>query len=199
MSGKLTMFIGPMYSGKTSALLSMVEIYNIGKKNFKVYKPSVDNRYSDDHIVSHTGQKYPATNVPNVKVLLEDFNKESKDLAAVFIDEIHFFNDDLIEVVQSIIINDVDVFCSGLDMSFKHRPFETTIKLMGIADEIVKNKAVCNICGEYKAVVTHKINNESENELEVGGREKYIAVCRDCYLKLNPKFSKKYSKDNLKD
>ncbi|MDK2950623.1 MAG: thymidine kinase [Kosmotogales bacterium] len=194
MSGKLTMFIGPMYSGKTSSLLSMVEVYNLGKKNFKVYKPAADNRYSSDHIVSHTGQKYPAINVPDVKVLFDDFSKESKDLTAVFIDEIHFFDEGLVDVVQSIILSGVDVYCSGLDMSFKHRPFETTIKLMGIADEIVKNKAVCNICGEYKAVVTHKINN-NDDELEVGGREKYIAVCRDCYVKLNPDFGKKYRKD----
>lgn len=79
----------------------------------------------------------------------------------------------------------VDVFCVGLDMSYKHRPFQTTASLMAIADEVIKKKAVCHVCGEYKAVVSHKTVNNSGSEIDVGGMEKYIAVCRECYLKLN--------------
>ena len=63
MAGKLTVVVGPMYSGKTSTLLSMVEIYTLGRKNIKVFKPLIDNRYSTDHVVSHTGQKVLAVNV----------------------------------------------------------------------------------------------------------------------------------------
>ncbi|ACR80151.1 MULTISPECIES: thymidine kinase [Kosmotoga] len=185
MIGKLTLIVGPMYSGKTSELLSLVEIYSLGKKKYLVFKPEIDTRYSVDHVVSHTGQKVPAITIPSASKLLEKFDDINEKLDAIFIDEVHFFDIDIIDVIKKIILKGVDVFCVGLDMSYKHRPFQTTASLMAIADEVIKKKAVCHVCGEYKAVVSHKTVNNSGSEIDVGGMEKYIAVCRECYLKLN--------------
>jgi thymidine kinase len=56
---------------------------------------------------------------------------------------------------------------------------------MGIADEVKKRKAVCSVCGEYNAVLSHRIKENGESEIDIGGFEKYVAVCRDCYEKLN--------------
>lgn len=185
MIGKLTLIVGPMYSGKTSELLSLVEIYSLGRKKYLVFKPEIDTRYSVDHVVSHTGQKVPAITVPGSGGLLEKFESVNEKLDAIFVDEVHFFDADIVDAVKKIILDGVDVFCVGLDMSYKHRPFKTTASLMAIADEVIKKKAVCHVCGEYKAVVSHKITDNSESEIDVGGMEKYIAVCRECYLKLN--------------
>lgn len=74
MIGKLTLIVGPMYSGKTSELLSLVEIYSLGKKKYLVFKPEIDTRYSVDHVVSHTGQKVPAITIPSASKLLEKFD-----------------------------------------------------------------------------------------------------------------------------
>jgi len=187
MAGKLTVVVGPMYSGKTSTLLSVVEIYTLGRKNVKVFKPLIDNRYSTDHVVSHTGQKVPAVNVKNSAEVMMAVEAESGRLDAVFVDEVNFFDPELLEVVQQIIFDGIDVFCVGLDMSYKHRPFAITASLMAIADEVVKKKAVCHVCGEYNATVTHRTSNHIDSEIDVGGMDKYIAVCRDCYKKLNSK------------
>ncbi|HHF08402.1 MAG: thymidine kinase [Thermotogae bacterium] len=188
MSGKLTVIVGPMYSGKTTELLSLIEIYALGKKNYLVFKPAIDVRYSEEHIVSHTGLKAPATNVKGSDELHKIFKKHGEPLDAIFIDEIHFFDENIIKVIEKIIYSGVNVFCVGLDMSYKHRPFNTTAQIMGIADEVIKKKAVCHICGEYKAVVSYRKVEETESEIDVGGMEKYIAVCRDCYNKLTGRF-----------
>lgn len=185
MSGKLTVVVGPMYSGKTSTLLSMVEIYTLGKKRIRVFKPIIDTRYSSNHVVSHSGQMAEAINVNDSSKIEEIVSRESEKLDAIFIDETNFFDQGLLEVVQKMIFGGIDVFCVGLDLSYKHRPFAVTANLMAAADEVIKKKAVCHICGEYNATVTHRISGAIDTEIDVGGMEKYIAVCRDCYMKLN--------------
>ncbi|CCU85547.1 MULTISPECIES: thymidine kinase [Mesotoga] len=187
MSGKLTVVVGPMYSGKTSTLLSMIEIYTLGKKRIKVFKPVIDDRYSSDHVVSHSGQMAEAINVYDSSEIKEIVSKEKGRLDAIFIDEINFFDENLLRIVEEIIFSGVDVFCVGLDLSYKHRPFAVTANLMAAADEVIKKKAVCHICGEYNATVTHRISGPTDSEIDIGGMEKYIAVCRDCYKKLNAK------------
>ncbi|OAA31379.1 thymidine kinase [Kosmotoga arenicorallina S304] len=188
MSGKLTVIVGPMYSGKTTELLSLIEIYALGKKNYLVFKPSIDIRYSEEHIVSHTGLKAPAIKVTSSDELRKTFAEHAGQLDAIFIDEIHFFDENIVQIIEEIIYSGVNVFCVGLDMSYKHRPFKTTVQIMGIADEVIKKKAVCHICGEYKAVVSYRKVDDTESEIDVGGMEKYIAVCRDCYNKLTGRF-----------
>ncbi|HAY98652.1 MAG TPA: thymidine kinase [Mesotoga sp.] len=185
MSGKLTVVAGPMYSGKTSTLLSMIEIYTLGRKRIKVFKPIIDNRYSSNHVVSHSGQMAEAINVEDSSKIREIVSLEKEKLDAIFIDETNFFDQSLLEVVEEIVFSGIDVFCVGLDLSFKHRPFTVTASLMAAADEVVKKKAVCHRCGEYNATVTHRISGSINSEIDVGGMEKYIAVCRDCYRELN--------------
>ncbi len=180
MAGKLVLIVGPMYSGKTTELLSFVEIYKLGKKRIMVFKPSLDFRYGTSVVKTHTGLEVEAMSVESPKQILDlAFGK----VDAVFIDEVQFFDKDLFKIVRYLIDSNIDVFCSGLDMTFKQNPFETTTLLMAIANEVIKKKAVCEICREYNANLTYKLT-EGEQEIDIGGKEKYIAVCRDCYNKL---------------
>ncbi|AEH50531.1 thymidine kinase [Pseudothermotoga thermarum] len=181
MAGKLTMIVGPMYSGKTTELLSFVEIYKLGRKKFKVFKPAIDDRYGKSLVKTHTGLEVEAIAVEGSKDIV---NLLEEKIDAVFIDEVQFFDKDLVRIVKQLIDSNVDVFCAGLDMTFKQNPFETTAALMAIADEVIKKKAVCEVCGEYKANLTYKVTEE-EKEIDIGGKEKYIAVCRDCYNNLS--------------
>lgn len=181
MAGKLTLIVGPMYSGKTTELLSYVEIYRLGKKKTVVFKPSLDNRYGISVVKTHAGLEVEA-------IALERAQDVPKYVVhpvdAVFVDEVQFFDKDLVRIVKDFLDNNVNVFCAGLDMTFKQNPFETTILLMALANEIIKKRAVCNVCGEYNATLTYKLVQD-DAEIDVGGKEKYIAVCRDCYNKLS--------------
>lgn len=180
MSGKLTVIVGPMYSGKTTELLTYVEIYRLGNKKIKLFKPSIDDRYGSSLVKTHSGmseQAYPVDTIDDIRNCL------FSDADAVFIDEAQFFTKNLIDIVKSLLDKGIDVFCAGLDMTFKQNPFETTSALMALADEIIKKRAVCQICGEYNATLSYKTTPD-QSEIDVGGAEKYMAVCRDCYNKL---------------
>lgn len=177
MSGKLTVITGPMYSGKTTELLSFVEIYRLGRKKVAVFKPKIDNRYHSTKIVSHSGDGVEAFTVERPEEIWKYIDEETR---GVFVDEVQFFSRDLFDVVRELLNRGIDVFCAGLDLTHKQNPFETTAMLLSLADTVIKKKAVCQRCGEYSATLTLKIAG-GEEEIDVGGQEKYIAVCRDCY------------------
>lgn len=177
MSGKLTIIVGPMYSGKTTELLSFLEIYKLGRKKTLLFKPALDVRYGVDVVRTHSGLEAQAVSVERSKNMLPHL-KEKVD--AVFIDEVQFFDKDLVRIVRKLLDENVNVFCAGLDMTFKQNPFETTMLLLALADEVIKKKAVCHLCGEHNATLSYKIS-DGDAEIDVGGKEKYIAVCRDCY------------------
>lgn len=179
--GHFTLIAGPMYSGKTSELISFVEIYTLGRKPVKVFKPVLDDRYGTACIVSHTQAKVDAIPVPSSREIPGFITGEER---AVFVDEVQFFDSALSEVLLDLTRRGIDVFCSGLDLNFKNQPFETTMILMAHADTIVKKKAVCHRCGEYEGTISHK-TVKNDQEIDVGGFEKYIATCRACYRDLN--------------
>ncbi|HPB88013.1 MAG TPA: thymidine kinase [Thermotogota bacterium] len=177
--GKITVIVGPMYSGKTTELLSYAEIYKLGKKRYRIFKPIIDNRYRLEEIRSHSGMKEAAIPITQ-SAEAERFITDEK---AVFFDEVQFFDRELAETVKKMRHLGKDVICAGLDMSFKENPFETTALLLCLADEVIKKRAVCHECGEYNGVISYKyVNNDAE--IDVGGFEKYYAVCLDCYQKL---------------
>ncbi|KAF2958707.1 thymidine kinase [Thermotoga sp. Ku-13t] len=177
MSGKLTVIVGPMYSGKTTELLSYLEIYKLGRKKTLLFKPALDVRYGTGVVKTHSGLEAQAISVEFSKDMIP-YLQEKVD--AVFIDEVQFFDKDLVKLVRKLLDENVNVFCAGLDLTFKQNPFETTMLLLAFANEVIKKKAVCHVCGEHNATLTYKIS-DSDSEIDVGGKEKYIAVCRDCY------------------
>lgn len=181
--GKVTVIVGPMYSGKTTELLTYAEIYEIGRKRVMLFKPKLDVRYSDHEIVTHKLFKVGARAIEGVDRLLEFYRISEPKPDAVFIDEAHFFESRLAAVVKEISLAGTDVYCAGLDLNYLWEPFETTALLMALADEVIKKKAVCEICGEYTATLSHK-KLANGNVIDVGGKEKYIAVCKTCYQSL---------------
>lgn len=181
--GKLTLIVGPMYSGKTTELLNFAEIYEIGRKNILLFKPRIDERYSKEHIVTHKLFKVEAIPVNSADEILAHYKNFKGKVDGVFVDEVHFLETNICTILRQIIQYGTDVYCAGLDMNYLWEPFETTALLLAMADEVIKKKAVCEICGEYKATLSFK-KKSNGNIFDVGGKEKYIAVCKECYSKL---------------
>jgi len=181
--GKLTVITGPMYSGKTTELLNFAEIYELGRKKTLIFKPAIDVRYSKDDVVTHKLFKMPARVVKASQEILEYYQSLSEKPDAVFVDEVHFFDSSLPHVLKTITLDGVDVYCAGLDMSYLWEPFEITSQLLALADEVIKKKAVCEVCGEYNATLSYK-KKANGGVIDVGGKEKYIAVCKECYENL---------------
>jgi thymidine kinase len=184
MFGKLTVIVGPMFSGKTTHLLSMVEVYQRGKRPFVLFKHGIDDRYAATEVVSHKEVGHPAIVVNNSKQLLEYVRELEVPVKAVFVDEVQFFEEALYNrAIFPLLKIGLNVFCSGLDLSFRNEPFQTVSVLLAHADEIVKCKSVCYDCGEYSGRVSFNIQEKvGQSDIDVGGDEKYIPLCLKCFV-----------------
>lgn len=165
----LNMFVGPMFSGKTSAMMSKLERYQLAKKDVILITKDTRN----DEIKTHAGIKFKG-NVVNSFEECEAILKE-KNIKAVGIDEAQFFDiDELYDFVIKY-YKDVDIFAAGLDSDFRRQPFEWVEVLIAHAHFITKLTAVCPICGA-DAIYTKRLINSDERYLE-GNEESYISVC----------------------
>lgn len=178
--GKLVLNVGGMFSGKTTELQRQGERHLLAGHSVLFLKPSLDNRYSEMEIVTHKGDKVRAINVDtDGKLNIPDVIT----VDVVLIDEVQFFDIKLVETIMFLIEEfNATVYCSGLDMDFLGRAFETTAQLMAKADTVNKFHAVCEGCGN-DGVFTAKRSHGSDKVVELGAKETYIPLCRSCYKK----------------
>lgn len=178
MSGQnptLTVFVGPMFGSKTTKMLSMLERFKLQKKHVMVFKPSIDDRYSDAEVVSHMGWRHPAYTVASGPDILEVLSnsKESPDVVAV--DEA-FMIPGIAEVLIWLYKSGISVVVSSLDLGYQAKPFKEIEKLLPWATHVEKCVAVCSECGR-DAHYTHKKQDTSDEEIQVGGAADYEPRC----------------------
>lgn len=180
--GWVEVICGPMFAGKTEELIRRVTRMEYAKKNFVVFKPLIDNRYSKDEVVSHSRYKKNAINISSPK---EIYSHLSLDTQAVVIDEVQFFDESMIETIQDLANHGLRVICAGLDLDFKGKPFGIIPSLLAIAERVTKLTAICMVCGE-EATRTQRIIDGHEAYIDdpvvlVGAKESYEARCRKCH------------------
>ena len=171
-TGHIEVICGSMFSGKTEELIRRIRRAEIARQRVKVFKPKIDNRYSEFEIVSHNDQSYPSVVVENADEILE----KSFDVEVIGIDEAQFFENDLIEICQNLADSGKRVIVAGLDQDYRALPFEPIPQLLSIAEYITKTLAVCVICGA-PANRTQR-NTESSDQILVGANNHYEARCR---------------------
>ncbi len=176
--GWIEVIAGSMFSGKTEELLRRLKRARIAKLNVEIFKPLVDQRYSESDVVSHDANSIRCTPVDssgNIMLL-------SSNTDVVGIDEAQFFDHGLIEVCNTLAAQGLRVIVAGLDMDFKGKPFGPMPGLMACAEYVTKVHAICVRCGD---LAQHSFRlKASEKLVEVGASESYEAVCRSCYNKL---------------
>ena len=131
-SGWLEVICGSMFSGKSEELIRRIRRAQFAKQEVKVFKPTIDNRYSEDAVVSHNGNSVIA--IP-VATPAELFRYISATTDVVAIDEVQFFSDDIIDVVQTLADRGYRVIAAGLDQDFRGEPFGPVPALMAIAGQ----------------------------------------------------------------
>lgn len=176
-AGQLEVITGPMFAGKTEELIKRINILKIADIETLIIKPSFDTRFSKNDIVSRSGTTLKAYPINKSEEILKLWSPKYK---AVAIDEINFIDDGIIEVIDQLILKGARVICSGLDMDFKRRPFETTAKVLSIADDITKLKAVCMVCKSDAGFSFRKVKSQEINYI---GDDEYEARCRVCHIK----------------
>lgn len=171
-TGHIEVICGSMFSGKTEELIRRIRRAEIAKQRVKVFKPKIDNRYSEFSIVSHCERSYPSEMIENAEEMLE----KSFDAEVIGIDEAQFFENNLVQVCQALADSGKRVIVAGLDQDYKAIPFEPMPQLLAIAEYITKTLAICVICGG-PANRTQRVSKESERVL-VGADNHYEARCR---------------------
>ena len=176
MRGNLETIVGAMFAGKTSELLKRILWAKHQNKKIIVIKPSIDNRYSNEKIITHNDLSHECYAMSDWDTTLKDFifNKENVDV--VFLDEIQFMNtNDTLENVEIILNNGIDVVSSGLDQDSRGRPWETSSMLLGLSDKIIKIYGFCNVCG-MEATKTYR-KTEGGGRTQEGAADIYEPRC----------------------
>ncbi len=176
----LELIVGCMYSGKTSELIRRVKRLQTIQQTYVIYNSSIDIRYGSSGIYTHDESHIEAK---TTNTLLSQLQTEEFKLAnTIFIDEGQFFPD-LYEFVKlSVETFHKNVIVIGLDGDSDRNNFGQIYQLLPICDNIIKLKALCSLCKDGSlGIFSKKIINSSQT-IEVGSVDKYIAVCRRCYL-----------------
>ena len=174
-AGSVEVICGSMFSGKTEELIRRLKRAQFAKQKVEIYKPCIDVRYSEDQVVSHESHSIPSTPIdsPASMLLL------SSDVEVVGIDEAQFFDDTLVDVVQTLANRGIRVIIAGLDTDFLGKPFGPIPALMAIAEDIQKVHAICVKCGS-PANHSHRLV-KSDALVVLGEKDEYEPLCRHCY------------------
>lgn len=175
-------FVGPMFSSKTTKLLTSLERYKYQKKSVVVFKPSIEKRYHNSSIVSHGGWETPATTVKSGDEMLAALHELEKLPDIVAVDEA-FMIEGVAETLTWLFRKGISIVVSTLDMSATGKPFKEVKDILPWATRVEKCAAVCVECGA-DAQYTHK-KQVNDDEIEVGGSELYEPRCFEHHIFVN--------------
>lgn len=178
MTGYLELIIGPMFSGKTSSLISLYKQYILYNKDVCIVNYALDKRYSEDKMTTHDKVGIDCIFVDSLEVLKDN----TYDI--ILVNEGQFF-DDLVSITKKWVeLDGKRVHIGALDGDFMRRPFNNISKLIPLCDSLVKRKAICVECKDgTEALFSMRYNSEDTSIINIGGSETYKPVCRSCYTK----------------
>lgn len=182
LAGSITVICGSMYAGKSEELIRLARRALYARKKVQVFKPSIDRRYDESAVVSHMGVRHEAVPVTSVK---EMQSLIQKDTDLVLIEEVQFFEPTVVDFCVMLADKGVGVICAGLDQDFRRQPFGPMPALMAVADEVVKLRAICMVCGAEASHTYRMIDGKpahwNDPVVLIGATEAYEARCRKCF------------------
>ncbi len=176
-AGWIEVIAGSMFSGKSEELIRRLRRAKIARQRVQVFKPEIDERYSRDHIVSHSEMTHESTNVHTAADIRANIEPDAE---VVGIDEAQFFDNELIKVVNELAERGMRVIVAGLDQDYTGKPWEPMPQLLAVAEYITKTHAICMKCGQPANYTQRTF--ESEERVAVGGEGMYEARCRQCFV-----------------
>ncbi len=190
--GTLEVITGCMFAGKTEELIRRVNVLRFANKNIIVFKPKVDNRYSTKEVVSHSGSSMESIDIAHAKDILDHVKKHHEVIA---IDEVQFFDEDIVAICEFLALQGKRVMVAGLDMDFRGEPFGVIPSLMTSAEFVTKLTAVCTVCGAPATRTQRLVNDQpasyDDPTVLIGASESYEARCRHDHKVANkPKVAK---------
>ena len=180
--GWIEVICGCMFSGKTEELIRRVKRAQIAKQKVQVFQHSLDTRYGEKRIASHSGAHFDALTVQKPSGIA---NLVAPDAQVVAIDELQFFDPSVAEVCNQLADRGVRVIVAGLDMDFRGEPFGPIPLLLSQAEMVDKLQAICVVCGASASRTQRLIDGQpafyEDPIIMVGASEVYEARCRVCH------------------
>ncbi|MGJ3240461.1 MAG: thymidine kinase [Anaerolineae bacterium] len=181
--GQIEVVCGSMFSGKTEELIRRVRRAIIAKQKIQVFKPHVDDRYGIDEVTSHNGQNVKAMPLTKAAHILDHLHH---DTTVVAIDEVQFFDEVIVDVVEQLANSGIRVLIAGLDTDFRGEAFGQMPELMARAEEVTKLRAICVVCGHQATRTQRLVNGEpayyNDPVILVGAQESYEPRCREHHI-----------------
>ena len=174
--GWIEVIAGSMFSGKSEELIRRLRRAEIARQRVQIFKSAIDQRYSEDHIVSHSEMRIRSVNVRNSDELIRLVDRDTE---VIGIDEGQFFDPNLPAACNTLADLGKRVIVAGLDQDYLGRPFEPMPQLLAIAEYITKTLAICVVCGN-PANHTQRLVASTDRVL-VGATGMYEARCRHCF------------------
>jgi len=175
-TGWIEVVCGPMFSGKSEELIRRMRRAEIARQITQLFKPKIDDRYSETDVVSHSQQRMPSTPVASSFDILSCVGDRTEVVA---IDEAQFFDRGIVDVCIKLANQGKRVIVAGLDMDYRGHPFAPIPDLLAISEYVSKQLAICVRCGN-PAVHTQRLS-ASTDKIVVGAGDTYEARCRRCF------------------
>ena len=182
--GSIEVICGSMFSGKTEELIRRLKRAKIANQKIQIFKPSLDSR-NNEYIESHDKNRIKSLTVKTSY----DVYDIGKDFDVIGIDEVQFFDDEIVSVCNSLANNGVRVIAAGLDMDYLGNPFGPMPNLMAIAEYVTKVHAICSKTGNIANYSYRK--NKEDSIILIGEKDEYEALSREIfYENMNSKKKK---------
>lgn len=180
--GRIEIICGSMFSGKTEEMIRRLRRAVIARQKVQAFKPAIDARYHVEKVTSHNGLHFEAQPVGRARDILSAVDPDSD---VIGIDEVQFFDDQIVEVCEALAEGGKRVICAGLDLDFRGLPFGSMPALLARAEEVSKLHAICVVCGEDASRTQRLIEGRpaafDDPVVMVGAAEVYEARCRKCH------------------
>ena len=180
--GWIEVITGPMFAGKSEELIRRIKRLEYAHKKTLVFKPKIDNRYSENKIVSHSKIKTRSINIETAQDILKYVDCDTE---AVVIDEVQFLDHEIVHVVEDLANRGIRVIVAGLDRDFRGEPFQNMPELLALAEDVTKLTAICMRCGAPATRTQRLVNGEPASYddpiIIVGASESYEPRCRHCH------------------
>ncbi|MFZ6010323.1 MAG: thymidine kinase [Bacteroidota bacterium] len=175
-AGWIEVICGCMFSGKTEELIRRLNRAIIAKQKVEIFKPVIDKRYHEQHIVSHNENEIRSTPIN----FASDILLLAGDSDVVGIDEAQFFDDAIVDVCNTLANQGKRVIAAGLDMDYEGKPFGSMPNLLAVAEFVTKVHAICAQTGELASFSFRLIDNNEQ--VMLGETGEYEARSRKAFL-----------------
>ena len=178
-------YVGPMFSGKSDSLITIYnKIWN--KKLVLAFKPKCDSRDGASIKSKNYDVEIPAIYIKDLKEIKKHI--KNKNIHTIFIDEAQFLQGDVKELVYLSVVEEIDFYIAGLNMTSEQKPFGIMPDILAVSDTVHTITGFCQECNKPSTFTYYEAKKKSD---VLVGDEGYVSLCQRCLKKHMLKGKKK--------